>query len=75
MDPNDIFDKNKICHIQKLLDDFWVLMKSFDEVKIVEKQIKKEEETNDKETIKNEICNTTQNSADINSSKVHFSDS
>mgnify|MGYP001084891540 CR=1 FL=1 len=50
-------------------------MKSFDDVKIVEKQIQKEEETNDKETIKNEICNTTPNSADMNPSKVHFSDS
>ena len=53
LDPNDIFDKNKICRIQKLLDDFWILMKSFDEVKIVEKQIKNEEETKDKEPINN----------------------
>ena len=53
LDPNDIFDKNKICRIQKLLDDFWILMKSFDEVKIVEKQIKNEEETKDKESINN----------------------
>ena len=53
LDPNDIFDKNKIWRIQKLLDDFWILMKSFDEVKIVEKQIKNEEETKDKESINN----------------------
>ena len=46
LDPNEIFDKNKKCRIEKLLDDFWILMKSFDEVKIVEKQTKSEEDIN-----------------------------
>lgn len=38
LDSNDCFDKNKINQIDKLLGEFWTLMKSFDEVKIVEKE-------------------------------------